>query len=65
MITKNTPIIEVLRSHPQAREIFAKHGMRCIRCMGSSTETIETSARMHDIDIESLLDELNYLLQPI
>lgn len=62
MFTKSTPIIEALRSHPQAREIFAKHGMGCIGCMGSMTETIENGANMHDIDVDSLLLELNNLL---
>lgn len=62
MITKSTPIIDALRSHPQACEIFTRHGMGCIGCMGSMTETIENGARMHDIDIEALLAELNSLL---
>ena len=62
MITKETPIIEVLRSIPRAREIFAKHGMGCIGCLGSSTETIEESARMHAIDVDLLVDELNKAL---
>ncbi len=62
MITKSTPIIDALRSHPQARKIFMKYGMGCIGCMGSMTETIENGAYMHDIDIEALLAELNDLL---
>lgn len=63
MFNKSTPIIEALRAHPEARNIFAKHGMGCIGCMGSLTETIENSAKMHDIDVEALLTELNALLQ--
>ena len=59
MITRKTAIIEVLRSHPLARDIFAKHGMGCIECMGATTETIENGANMHDIDLEALLKELN------
>ncbi len=59
MITKTTAIIQVLRSHPLARDIFAKHGMGCIGCMGATSETIENGAKMHDIDLESLLKELN------
>lgn len=64
MITKDTSIIEVLRSHPEAREVLAKHGMGCIGCMGSTTETIENGAKMHGIDIEALLQELNALQHP-
>lgn len=63
MITKSTPIIDALRSHPQAREIFRRHGMGCIGCMGSMLETIENGAYMHDIDIDALLEELNELLK--
>lgn len=59
MISKETPIMEVLRSHPQAREILARHGMACIGCMGSATETLENGAKMHAIDVEDLLKELN------
>jgi hybrid cluster-associated redox disulfide protein len=63
LITKNTPIIEILRTHPQARDVFARHGMGCIGCMGSATETIENGARMHDVDVEALIKELSELEQ--
>jgi len=61
MITRTTTIIEVLRSHPLARDIFTKHGMGCIGCMGATTETIENGAKMHDIDVEALLKDLHEL----
>jgi hybrid cluster-associated redox disulfide protein len=61
MIDKNTPIIEVLRAYPEARNIFVKHGMGCIGCMGAVSESIENGAKMHDIDINSLLKELQAL----
>lgn len=60
--TKDTMIIDVLRTHPQARAIFAAHGMGCIGCMGSEAETIENGARMHGIDVQALLAELNTLV---
>ncbi len=63
MLNKSTPIIEALKSHPEAKRIFAKHGMGCIGCMGSLTETIENGAKMHDIDVEALLEELNDLIR--
>lgn len=58
MITPNTPIIEVLRAYPQARALFLRHGMACGGCMGSTIETIENGARMHNIDIAILMQEL-------
>ncbi len=62
MFTRSTPIIEALRLHAKACEIFTKYGMGCTGCMGSTTETIETGATMHEIDVEALLAELNDLL---
>lgn len=62
-VSKNTLIIDVLRTHPQARAIFAAHGMGCIGCMGSEAETIENGARMHGINVQTLLDELNMLIE--
>lgn len=59
MIKKNTPIMEILRLNPRAREIFARHGMGCIGCLASTTETLENGAKMHDIDVDALLRELN------
>lgn len=62
MFDKNSSIIEVLRSHPQARDVFVKFGMSCIGCMGSTWETIASGAKMHGIDEDALLKELNDLL---
>lgn len=59
MITKDMLVIDVLRINPKAREVFARHGMECIGCMGASAETIENAARVHEIDLSSLLTELN------
>lgn len=59
MIEKKTPIIEVLRRWPEARRVFAIHGMGCVGCMGASAETVESGAKMHGIDVDSLLRELN------
>lgn len=59
MVNKETPIIDVLRAFPEARDIFTRHGMACIGCMGATRETIENGARMHNIDVNLLLRELN------
>lgn len=61
MVTKDTSILETLRLYPAAREIFAQHGMACIGCMAAVNETIEHAARMHDVDIDALIRELNLL----
>lgn len=62
MITKDMSIFEALQKHPAARDVFKKHGMHCLDCMGSTEETIEAGAKMHGIDLTILLKELNELL---
>ena len=61
MLTKDTPIIVALRCHPSARDVFARHGMACVGCMASATETLESAARAHGIDVHAMLRELNAL----
>jgi hybrid cluster-associated redox disulfide protein len=54
-------MMEALQADPRARDVFAAHGMGCIGCMGVSMESIEDGARMHGIDPDVVLSELNSL----
>lgn len=63
MITKDMSILEAMQIHPEIREVLKRHGMGCLGCMGAADETIEAGAKMHGIDLESLLKELNELVQ--
>ncbi|MFH1220095.1 MAG: DUF1858 domain-containing protein [Candidatus Eisenbacteria bacterium] len=60
-ITKDTIIEEVLKTHPEAIRVFMKYNLGCIACMGATTESIEMGARMHGIDPEPIVKELNEL----
>ncbi|HHW14209.1 MAG TPA: DUF1858 domain-containing protein [Firmicutes bacterium] len=62
-VTKDTTIIEALQMHPKAREVFVRHGLGCIGCMGAAMESIENGARMHGVDPEAVVRELNKLLE--
>lgn len=62
-VTKETTIIEALQTHPKAREVFARLGLGCIGCMGAAMESIENGARMHGVDPEAVVRELNKLLE--
>ena len=61
MFTKDMSLMEALQAHPKAKDIFKEHAMACLSCMGAMAETIESGARMHGIDLDTLLDELNNL----
>ncbi len=62
-ITKDTTILEALQAHPRSREIFIKHGLGCIACMGATMESIESGARMHGMEPDDLVEDLNRLVE--
>ena len=58
-ITSDTLIQDVLVSHPDAADVFERHGLACASCMASGMETVSAVASMHDVSVEALLSELN------
>jgi hybrid cluster-associated redox disulfide protein len=58
-ITKDMIISTVVRAHPSLQRVFEEYGMGCSYCMASLDETIESGARMHGIQVGSLLEALN------
>jgi len=57
-ITKDNKLNEVITKYPQTREVFIKHGMP--KYVGRlPSETLEFFSRMHRVNIDQLLDELN------
>ena len=59
--TRDMTILEALQAHPRSRDVFMRSGMTCVNCMGAQMESIEEGARMHELDVEQLLRELNRL----
>jgi len=59
MFNRDTPIIEILCSCPQAQAILKRHGMNCSNCLGANLEIIGSGAKTHEINVEELLKELN------
>jgi len=55
--------MEALQADPRARDVFAAYGMGCIGCMGVSMETIEDGAKMHGLDPEQVVADLNRLAE--
>lgn len=62
IFTKDMSIMEALQADPRARDVFSAYGMGCIGCMGVSMESIEDGSKMHGIDPEAVLAELNKLV---
>jgi hybrid cluster-associated redox disulfide protein len=65
MVTRESRIIDVLQADPCAAAVFEAFGMGCSGCMGVSMETVENGAKMHNVDPEKLLAELNKCAGPV
>ncbi len=59
MITKDMKIEDVLRKYPQTIPVFRRFGFDCAGCQLSEFENIEHGARVHKIDLDTLMKGLN------
>lgn len=59
LISKDMVIGDVIRKYPRTERVFITYGMSCSGCMGALGETVEGGARMHSIDLVSLIEDLN------
>jgi hybrid cluster-associated redox disulfide protein len=59
MITKDLTIGEIIRIKEDAPQILMSFGMGCVGCPSAQAETIEDAVKVHGINLEELLEELN------
>jgi len=62
--TVDTLIRDVLVAHPEAADIFERHGLACPSCLAAGMESVSAVASMHDVSVSALLAELNELPAP-
>ena len=62
--TAQTLIRDVLVAHPEAADVFERHGLACPSCLAAGMESISAVASMHDVSVSELLAELNELPAP-
>ena len=58
MIRKEMKIEDVLRKFPQTIPVFRRFGIDCAQCQLSEYEDLAHGARVHGIELEALLREL-------
>jgi len=58
-ISADMTIAQVMKACPDARKILMRHGMYCIGCAVGEFESLKDAAEMHQVDLDSLLDDLN------
>jgi len=63
MIHKEMKIEYVLRKYPQTVAVFQRFGVDCAECQLSQFEDVEHGAKVHNIDLDLLLERLNDYLK--
>jgi hybrid cluster-associated redox disulfide protein len=59
MITPDMIITDILRRYPSTLSVFEKYGLHCCECQVADFEQLEHGAGVHNVELGSLLDELN------
>lgn len=62
-VTKDMGIIEIVQNHPESLEVFAKYGLGCIGCTAARFENLEAGAKVHGVDPEQMVAEINELIE--
>jgi hybrid cluster-associated redox disulfide protein len=58
-ITKDMTFAELIEINPRVAQKLAERGLFCGGCPMAQFETIEEGAKMHGIDVNRLIKELN------
>ncbi len=61
-VTKEMSIIDIVQNYPQSLEVFAKYGLGCIGCAAAKFENLEAGAKVHGVDPEQMVAEINALI---
>lgn len=62
-VTKEMGIMDIVTSHPETLEIFAKYGMGCIGCAAAHFENLEAGAKVHGIDADEMVAAMNAIIE--
>ena len=58
-ITKEMSILDIVRTYPETVQVFARNGLGCIGCAAARFENLEAGAKVHGLDPDKLVEELN------
>lgn len=61
-ITKEMGIIDVVQQYPETLDVFQKNGLGCIGCAAARFENLEAGAKVHGLDPDKFVEELNEAL---
>ena len=58
-IRKEMKVDQIIRDYPETINVFMKHGLGCVGCLMSESESLEEAVAVHDLDLENFLKDLN------
>lgn len=58
-ITKDMGLLEIVQNYPETLEVFQKYGLGCIGCAAARFENLEAGAKVHGIDPDKMVEDLN------
>ena len=61
-ITKEMSIIEIIQKYTKEGELFVKYGLENKGCTAARFENLEAGARVHGVDPDEMVAEINALL---
>jgi len=62
-IKKEMLTSEVVKKYPQTIPIFLEYGLHCIGCAFAQDETLDEATKVHQIDLEKFLKDLNKIIE--
>lgn len=62
-ITKEMVIVQILQDYPEVKAVLETYGMPCTDCMGAWVGSLQDGARMHSVNLEVLLADLNEVVE--
>ncbi len=57
--TKDMTISKILFNNSRTIEIFHKYNLDCLKCLGAEKETLEEVARVNNLDVNKMIEDLN------
>jgi hybrid cluster-associated redox disulfide protein len=61
-ITKEMHIQEIIQQHPETISVFKNYELDCANCQIAEFEEISHGAKVHHIDPDRLVEELNAVI---
>ena len=58
-ITPDTPLRDIINGRPELIVVLERYGLECAGCIGKEYETLKDIALIHNLSIETLVEELN------